>query len=80
MKLTTASASAEGQGAAGPGRTAVQARSAGRMTAALWVVTLLAALAGLALTLITWDDLKLSDGIWSLLIRWRRSPTPRSVC
>jgi signal transduction histidine kinase len=29
-------------------------------------VTLLAALAGLALTLITWDDLKISDGISSL--------------
>jgi signal transduction histidine kinase len=42
------------------------ARSAGGITAALWAVTLLAALAGLVLTLVTWDDLKLSDGITSL--------------
>jgi signal transduction histidine kinase len=39
-----------------------------RTTAALWAVTLLAALAGLALSFITWGDLKLSDGITSLYI------------
>jgi signal transduction histidine kinase len=49
-------------------RTAVQVRSVSRITAALWAATLLAALAVLALTLITWGDLKLSDGISSLYI------------
>jgi signal transduction histidine kinase len=69
MKLTAAPASAEDQGAAGPpDQTAVQLRPVRRITAALWAVTLLAALAVLALTLITWGDLKLSDGISSLYI------------
>jgi signal transduction histidine kinase len=49
-------------------RTAVQVRSVSRITAALWAATLLAALAVLALTLIIWGDLKLSDGISSLYI------------
>ena len=67
MKLTDAPASAEDWSAAGPpDRIAVQVRPVRRITAALWAVTLLAALAGLALTVITWDDLKLSDGISSL--------------
>ncbi|HEY7011386.1 MAG TPA: histidine kinase [Streptosporangiaceae bacterium] len=39
-----------------------------RITAGLWTATLLAALAVLALTLIIWGDLKLSDGISSLYI------------
>ena len=69
VKRTTAPASAEDQGAAGPpDRAAVQARPVGRITAALWAATLLAALAGLALTLVAWGDLKLSDGISSLYI------------
>jgi signal transduction histidine kinase len=69
MKLTAAPASAEDQGAAGPpDQTAVQLRPVRRITAALWAATLLAALAVLALTLITWGDLKLSDGISSLYI------------
>ena len=69
MKLTAAPASAEDLGAAGPpDRAAVQARPVRRITAALWAVTLLAALAGLALTLVAWGDLKLSDGISSLYI------------
>jgi signal transduction histidine kinase len=38
----------------------------GRIAAALWAVTLLAAFAAVALTLIAWDDLKISDGISSL--------------
>ena len=55
MKLTAAPASAKEQGAARPpDRAAVQARPAGRITAALWVATLLAAIAGLALTLVAW--------------------------
>ena len=69
VKRTTAPASAEGRGAAGPpGRAAAQARPVGRITAALWAATLLAALAGLALTLVAWGDLKLSDGVSSLYI------------
>jgi signal transduction histidine kinase len=64
MKLTAAPASPEDWSTAGPpDRTALQLRSVRRITAALWAVTLLAALAGLALTVVTWDDLKLSDGI-----------------
>ena len=67
MKLTVAPASAEYWSTAGPpDRTAAQIRSLRRMTAALWAVTLLAALAGLALTLIAWGDLKVSDGISNL--------------
>ncbi|HSS87717.1 MAG TPA: hypothetical protein VLL69_00230, partial [Streptosporangiaceae bacterium] len=59
--------SADYQAAAGPPeRAIVQARPVRRITAALWAVTLLAALAVLALTVVTWDDLKLSDGISSL--------------
>jgi signal transduction histidine kinase len=38
----------------------------GRIAAALWAVTLLAALAAVALTLVAWGDLKLSDGITNL--------------
>jgi hypothetical protein len=69
MKLTDAPASAEDWSAAGPAdRIAVQIRPVRRITAALWAVTLLAALGVLALTLITWGDLKLSDGISSLYI------------
>ena len=69
MKLTDAPASAEDWSTAGPpDRTAVQIRPVRRITAALWAATLLAALAVLALTLITWGDLKLSDGISSLYI------------
>ena len=69
MKLTAVPASAEDQSTAGPpDRTAVQIRPVKRITAALWAATLLATLAGLALTLITWGDLKLSDGISSLYI------------
>ena len=66
MRLT-APASAKDQGVASPPeQAAAPARLAGRITAALWAVTLLAALAELALTVVTWDDLKLSDGITSL--------------
>ena len=69
VKRTTAPASVEDLGAAGaPDRAAVQARPVGRVTAALWAATLLAALAGLALTLVAWGDLKLSDGVSSLYI------------
>jgi hypothetical protein len=69
MKLTAVPACAEDQSTAGPpDRTAVQIRPVKRITAALWAATLLAALAVLALTLITWGDLKLSDGISSLYI------------
>jgi signal transduction histidine kinase len=69
MKLTAAPASAKDWSTAGPpDRTAVQVRSVRRLTAALWAATLLAALAVLALTLIIWGDLKLSDGISSLYI------------
>jgi len=81
MKATAAPASPEDWGTAGPpDRTAVQIRSVGRITAALWAATLLAALTGLALTLITWGDLKVSDGISSLKTWWWRSPTPRLEC
>ena len=67
MKLTAVPASAEDQNAAGPPeRAAAQAWPVGRITAALWAATLLAALAGLALTLISWGDLKLNDGVSSL--------------
>ena len=67
MKLTAVPASAEDQNAAGPPeRAAAQAWPVGRITAALWAATLLAALAGLALTLVSWGDLKLSDGVSSL--------------
>ena len=69
MKVTAAPASTEDRSASGPlDRAAVQIRPVRRVTAALWAVTLLAALAVLALTLITWGDLKLSDGISSLYI------------
>jgi len=69
MKVTVAPASTEDRSASGPlDRAAVQIRPVRRVTAALWAVTLLAALAVLALTLITWGDLKLSDGISSLYI------------
>ncbi len=69
MRLTAAPASAEDWSTAGPpDRTAVQIRPVRRLTAALWAATLLAALAVLALTLIIWGDLKLSDGISSLYI------------
>ncbi len=61
MRLTTAPAGTEDQDT-------VRTRLVGRITAALWAVTLLAALAGLALTVVTWDDLKLSDGISSLYV------------
>jgi len=46
----------------------IQARPVARITAALWAGSLLAALAELALTFVTWGDLKLSDGISSLHI------------
>ena len=68
-KLTAAPASAEDWSTAGPpDRAAVQARPVRRITAALWIATLLAALAGLALTLVAWGDLKISDGISSLYL------------
>jgi hypothetical protein len=54
--------------AAPPERAATQAWPVRRITAALWAATLLAALAVLALTLIIWGDLKLSDGISSLYV------------
>jgi signal transduction histidine kinase len=67
MKLTAVPASTEDQNAAGPPeRAAAQAWPVGRITAALWAATLLAALAGLALTLISWGNLKLNDGVSSL--------------
>ena len=67
MKLTAAPASPEDWSTAGPpDRTALHIRSVGRITAALWAVTLLTSLAAVALTLIAWDDLKVSDGISSL--------------
>jgi signal transduction histidine kinase len=67
VKLTAAPASAEDLDAAGPpDRAAAQTGPAGRITAALWATTLLAALAGLALTLVAWGDLKISDGISNL--------------
>ena len=67
MKLTAAPASPEDWSTAGPpDRTTLQIRSVGRITAALWAATLLTSLAALALTLIAWDDLKVSDGISSL--------------
>jgi signal transduction histidine kinase len=67
MKLTAAPASAEDRGAAAPPeRAAAQAWPVGRITAALWAATLLTSLAAVALTLLTWDDLKVSDGISSL--------------
>jgi signal transduction histidine kinase len=54
-------------GAAGPPeQTSTQVWPVGLITAGLWAVTLLAALAGLALTLIAWSDLKVSDGISNL--------------
>jgi hypothetical protein len=61
-------ASGDGQTVGAPiaGRAGQTARRDTRLTAALWAVTLLAALAGLALTVVTWGDLKLSDGIASL--------------
>jgi signal transduction histidine kinase len=69
MKLTAAPASAEDRSAdRPPDRTAAQARPVRHITAALWAATLLAALAVLVLTLITWGDLKLSDRISSLYI------------
>ena len=67
MKLTAAPASAAGRGAGGPPEQATaQARPVGRIAAALWAATLLTSLAAVALTLIAWDDLKVSDGISSL--------------
>ena len=67
MKLTAAPASAEDWSTAGPpDRTTLRIRSVGRITAALWAATLLTSLAAVALTLIAWDDLKVSDGISSL--------------
>ena len=54
--------------AAPPERAATQARPVRRITAALWAAALLAALAVVALTLITWGDLQLGDGISSLYI------------
>jgi signal transduction histidine kinase len=54
-------------GAAGPPeQTSTHVWPVGRITAGLWAVTLLAALAGLALTLIAWGDLKVSNGISNL--------------
>jgi signal transduction histidine kinase len=58
--------SADYQAAGPPERAVVQARPVRRIAAALWAATLLAALAGLALIVITWGDLKISDGITSL--------------
>jgi signal transduction histidine kinase len=67
VKLTAASASAAGRGAAGPPEQATaQARPVGRIAAALWAATLLTSLAAVGLTLIAWGDLKVSDGISSL--------------
>ena len=62
MKLTAAPASAEGRGAAPPlERTAVHIRSVRRIAAALWAVTLLAALAGAAMTIAARGDLAAGD-------------------
>ena len=67
MKLTVAPASPEDWSTAGPPhRTTVHIRLVRRIAAALWAVTLLTSLAAVALTLIAWDDLKVSDGISSL--------------
>ena len=67
MKLTTAPAGTKNQGAAGPPeRATTQARPVQRIAYALWAVTLLTSLAAVALTLIAWDDLKVSDGITNL--------------
>ena len=67
MKLTTAPAGTKNQGAAGPPeRATTQARPVQRIAYALWAVTLLTSLAAVALTLIAWDDLKVSDGISNL--------------
>jgi signal transduction histidine kinase len=61
-------ASGDSQTAVAPiaGRAGQTARRDTRLIDGMWAVTLLAALAGLALTVVTWDDLKLSDGISSL--------------
>ena len=63
VKLTAAPASAEDQGAAGlPERAAVPARRPPvRVITALWAVTVLAAMAGAALTLVARDDLAHGD-------------------
>jgi signal transduction histidine kinase len=67
VKLTTAPAGTKNQGAAGPPeRATTQARPVQRIAYALWAVTLLTSLAAVALTLIAWNDLKVSDGITSL--------------
>jgi len=70
MKRTDASAGAAEAGDPGQPKYATLARrpSVRVITAVLWAATLLAALAVLAVTLITWGDLKLSDGISSLYI------------
>ena len=63
MKLTAAPASAQDQGAAGlPARAAVPARRPSmRLIAALWAATVLAAMAGSALTLVARGDLARGD-------------------
>ena len=67
MKLTTAPASAEGRGAAPPPeRTAVHIRPVRRIAAALWAVTLLAALAGAAMTIAARGDLAAGDLVKNL--------------
>ena len=63
MKLATAPASAESQGAAGPPwRTGgADRRPSMRVIAALWAVIVLAAIAGAAMTIVVRDDLAAGD-------------------
>ena len=67
VKLTTAPAGTKNQGAAGPpDRATTQARPVQCIAYALWAATLLTSLIAVALTLIAWEDLKVSDGISNL--------------
>ena len=65
MKLTTAPASAEDQGRAGPPERAAATarRPSSRVITGCWAAVLLAAIAGAALTLVAWGDLKPSDAV-----------------
>jgi len=68
MKLTAVPASVENQGTAGPPEpfAAAARRSSTWVTAGCWAAVVLAAIAGVALTLVAWDDLKISDAVSSL--------------
>jgi signal transduction histidine kinase len=66
MKPAAAPASAEDQGARPPARTAVRARLVMRLTGALWSATLIAALAGVALTIVAQHNLATGDMISNL--------------